>query len=49
MNKIAVTIVLAIFITAYIPNFFIDVNMQSSNFFANWTDGALLQKRGKQK
>jgi len=30
MNKIAVTIVLAIFITAYIPNFFMDANMQSS-------------------
>lgn len=28
MNKIAVTTVLAIFITAYIPNFLMDVNMQ---------------------
>lgn len=33
MNKIAVTIVLAIFITAYIPNFFMDVSMQSPIFF----------------
>lgn len=32
MNKIAATIVLAIFITAYIPNFFMDVNMQSPIF-----------------
>lgn len=52
MNKIAVTIVLAIFITAYIPNFFMDVSMQSPNFYlfffflANRTDGALLQKQG---
>lgn len=33
MNKIAVTIVLAIFITAYIPNFFMDVSMQSPNYY----------------
>lgn len=51
MNKIAVTIVLAIFITAYIPNFFMDVSMQSPNYYfffclASRTDGALLQKQG---
>lgn len=51
MNKIAVTIVLAIFITVYIPNFFMDVSMQSPNYYfffclASRTDGALLQKQG---
>lgn len=47
MNKIALTIVLAISLTAYIPNFFMDVNIQSSWFFAKWTDGALLQEKEK--
>lgn len=32
INKTAVIIVLTIFISAYIPNFFMDVNMQSSFF-----------------
>lgn len=32
ITKTAVIIVLAIFISAYIPNFFMDVNMQSSFF-----------------
>lgn len=49
MNKTAVIIVLAIFISAYIPNLFMDVNMQSSGLFASWTDDTLLQKKGKQK
>lgn len=33
INNIAVTIVLAVFITAHIPNFFMDVNTESSFFF----------------
>lgn len=45
MNKTAVIIVLAIFISAYIPNLFMDVNMQSSVVFASWTDDTLLQKK----
>lgn len=47
INKAAVIIVLVIFISAYILNFFMDVNTQSYFFFlANWTDGTLQQKKG---
>lgn len=45
MNKTAVIIVLAIFISAYIPNLFMDVNTQSSVVFDSWTDDTLLQKK----
>lgn len=48
INKTEVIIVLAIFICSYIPDLFMDVNMQSSFFFffANFTDGILLPKKG---
>lgn len=46
MNKMAVTIVLAIFITAYIPNFFMDVNTQSSIFLPTEQMVLYYKKRG---
>lgn len=44
INKTAVIIDLAIFISAYIPNFFMDVNMQSSIFFLSTEQKALNYK-----